>query len=162
MATQNDGTGLGSGMGDQIKQTASAIETDVERAAHKAADYAQSTIQSVRDEAVSLKDQAMDQARSAAEEGKSRAAEALAGVAHAARDAAAKLGENPNIAPVGKYGEQAADAIERFASTLRSKDVDVLLDDVTTAIRRNPAIAAGVAVAIGFALSRLLRSDSGR
>lgn len=150
MATHSDNIGTG----DPLATTAHNFENDAQNAAGQAKDK----FESVREQAMTFKDQALDQARSAAEEGKSKAAEAISGIAQAARDAAGQIGQNPNIAPVGRYGEQAADALERFASTLRNKEVDALVNDVAGLVRRNPAIAAGVAVAVGYALSRMLRS----
>lgn len=164
MATDNSSTGYGGQFGqaaDGLKDEAAKAADQITATAGDAADRAKDTFSGVREQAMSLKDQAFGQARSAAEEGKSRAAEAISGIAQAARDAAGQLGQNPTIAPVGKYGEQAADALERFAGTLRNKEVDALLDDVAGLVRRNPAVAAGVAVVVGFALSRLFRSDSG-
>ena len=166
MAIQNDPIGPG----ETLATTAHKIENEAHRLAEQAKEkfdevshQAMDKFGDVRDQAMTLKDQALGQARSAAEEGKSKAAEALSGIAQAARDAAGQIGQNPSIAPVGKYGEQAADALERFASTLRNKEVDALLNDVAGMVRRNPAIAAGVAVAVGYALSRMLRSgDSNR
>jgi ElaB/YqjD/DUF883 family membrane-anchored ribosome-binding protein len=113
----------------------------------------------VREQASKLADEAIEQARSAASEGKARAAQALSGVASAAREAADKLSDNPNAAPVGKFATQAADAIERFAGNLRDRDVDQLVDDVVGYVKRNPAIAVGAAVAVGFAIARLLRGS---
>ena len=121
---------------------------------------AQGAAEGVRDQALRLKDQALDQARSAASEGKEKAAETLSGVAQNVRDAARSLGQNETIAPVGKYANQAADAIEEFAGTLRNRDVDQLFNDISGFVRRNPAIAIGVAVAAGFAVSRLLKGGS--
>jgi ElaB/YqjD/DUF883 family membrane-anchored ribosome-binding protein len=155
-----------------IPERAAAAADDAVRAVESEAHAAQDAIRavgedlrdgasSVRAQASRLADQAIDQARSAATEGKSRAAEALTGVASAAREAAGKLGENPNAAPVGKVANQAADAIERFAGTLRDRDVDQLVDDVVGFVKRNPAVAVGAAVAVGFAIARMLRGGAG-
>lgn len=118
---------------------------------------AQEKAQQLRGEAMQLKDQALDKARTAAEEQKSRAANTIEDLAQSARDAVGQLSQNPNIAPVARYGEQAADALERFATTLRNKDIDQLMTEISGMVRRNPAIAVGVAVAAGFALTRVFR-----
>jgi uncharacterized protein YjbJ (UPF0337 family) len=124
------------------------------------AGQAKEQLQGVRDQALKLKDDALSQARGAAEQGKTRAAETIEELAQSARGAVEQLRQNPTAAPVAKYGDQAADALERFANMLRQKEIDQLVNDVAGLVRRNPAIAAGVAVAAGFAISRLLRGGS--
>lgn len=113
-----------------------------------------------RGQAMKYKDQALDQARSAAEDGKMKAADTIHGVADDLREAATSLGRNQTIAPVGKYANQAADALEDFAGTLRDKDIDQLVTEASGFVRRNPAIAIGIAVAAGFALTQILRGGS--
>lgn len=119
-------------------------------------------VEDFRDQAMRLKDQALGQARTAAEDGKARAADTIHDVAGNLRQAAGSLSQNQTIAPVGKYANQAADALENFAGTLRNKDVDQLVTEVSGYVRRNPAIAIGIAVAAGFALTQLLSGGSTR
>ena len=63
---------------------------------------------------------------------------------------------------VAQYARQAAEFLEEFAENLRTKNVDELVEDTRVLIRRSPAIAIGAAAAIGFALSRFLKSTSDR
>jgi uncharacterized protein YjbJ (UPF0337 family) len=133
---------------------------NVKDQANQLVGQAKEQLQGVRDQAMKLKDDALSQARGAAEQGKTRAAETIEELAQSARGAVEQLRQNPTAAPVAKYGDQAADALERFANMLRQKEVDQLVNDVAGLVRRNPAIAAGVAVAAGFAISRLLRGGS--
>lgn len=142
----DDATGRASGMADKARDAAQDFGA-----------RAQGAAEGVREQAMKFKDQALDSARSAAHDGKEKAAGALADVAQNVRQAADQLGQNKTIAPVGKFANQAADAIENFAGTLRDKDVDQLIDDVSGFVRRNPSIAIGVAVAVGFALVSALR-----
>src|SRR3546814_16333084 len=53
---------------------------------------------------------------------------------------------------------RAADSVSGFADTLRTKDVDELLDDARALVRKSPVIAIGTAAAIGFALVRLVKA----
>lgn len=152
---------------ETVVTAAEDVVRAVEGRAHEVQDAIRAIGEDVREEAASVRqqaarlaDEAIEQARSAATEGKARAAEALAGVASAAREAAGRLVDNPSAAPMGKVAHQAADAIERFAGTLRNRDVDELVDEVVGFVKRNPAVAVGAAVAVGFAIARLFRSGS--
>jgi len=179
MATQNPGFGdTPSATGIDVGASANSVSNAAADAVHafgaKAQDVgnrakaafgdlqgkAQDTAADLREQAMKYKDQALDQARHAAEEGKTRAADTIHGVAGDLREAATTLGRNQTIAPVGKYATQAADALEDFAGTLRNKDVDQLVTEVSAFVRRNPAVAVGIAVAAGFALTQLLRGGA--
>lgn len=115
----------------------------------------------VKTEASKLRDQATDRARSAAVTGKQRASETIDGLAQTVHETAAKL-EQQTSPQVARYAHQAADALDSLSATLRTKDVDELVDDARQLIRRSPAIAIGAAAAIGFALSRFLKASSER
>lgn len=109
------------------------------------------------DTAASFSDQAGARARDYAAQGKDRAVEALDNVASLVGDAAnqvsGKLGEQ-----YGGYIQQAADAVSGFATTLREKDTDDLLDDARSAVRSSPAIAIAAAAAVGFLVARVVKS----
>ena len=113
--------------------------------------------QKLKDEASKLGTQAADRARAFAGENKERATNALDEVAKmfegAALDVDARLGEQ-----YGKYARSAADGIANFSESLRGKEVDDLLEDVTAFVRKSPAIAVGVAAGLGFVLARLIKS----
>src|SRR3546814_8495932 len=63
---------------------------------------------------------------------------------------------------VGEYADQAARGREGFAQTLREKDLDGLVEDVGDFARRQPALFLGGAVALGFAMSRFLKTSGNR
>jgi len=111
----------------------------------------------LREEASKLGSQAAERARALAGEGKEKATGALDEVASmmksAANDVDARLGEN-----YGKYARSAADGISNFAESLRGKEVDDLVADVTAFVRKSPAVAVGVAAGLGFVLARLIKS----
>lgn len=116
-----------------------------------------STTDRLREEAGKLGSQAAEKARAYAGEGKERASGALDEVAkmlhNAAGDVDERLGEQ-----YGKYARSAADGVSGFADTLRGKQVDELVDDVTAFVKKSPVIAIGTAAAVGFVLARLIKS----
>ena len=111
----------------------------------------------LREGATNLRDQATTKVREYAVEGKGRATSALDDFSKVVNEAADsiddKLGEQ-----YGQYARQAADAVSGFADTLRRKEVDELYDDAVTLVRKSPAVAIGIAAAVGFALVRLVKS----
>lgn len=113
----------------------------------------------LREEAMRLRSQATDKARTAAEDGKARAATKVDEFARTAHDIASRIEEQTGP-QVGQYAHQAADMLDRLSDGLRNKSVDELLDDARTLIRANPAVAIGVAAAVGFALSRFLKATA--
>lgn len=113
--------------------------------------------QRIREEANRLSQQAGERARSYADEGKARATNALGEFSGMMRDAAGSVDER--LGPeYGRYARSAADSIESFARSLDQKQVDELLDDARDFVRKSPAVAIGVAAAIGFALARVVKS----
>ena len=115
------------------------------------------TRQAVRDHAGKLGQQATDKLRMLADDGKARAGGALDQVAQLLTDAAGqvddKLGEQ-----YGRYARDAAGQVQGFADGVRNKDVDELLDDARGFVRASPAVAIGVAAALGFATARLVQA----
>jgi ElaB/YqjD/DUF883 family membrane-anchored ribosome-binding protein len=118
---------------------------------------ARSATEKLREEAGKLGNQAADRARAFAGEGKDRATGALDDVAKmmesAALDVDARLGES-----YGRYARSAAQGISSFADSLRGKEVDDLIEDVTGFVRKSPVVAVGVAAGVGFVLARLIKS----
>lgn len=134
-----------------------ADETTIETTAETVESAKRSTSDTIREKAGEIGSEAADRARSFAAEGKDKATGALDEVAKmmqsAASDVDAKLGEQ-----YGKYARSAADGIANFSESLRGKEVDDLVQDVTAFVRKSPAIAVGVAAGLGFVLARLIKS----
>lgn len=161
LSMNTGGTNFGAtGAADEARNATKDVAGQAKAKLADVQGQAQAAVGDIREQAMKYKDQALDQARSAAEDGKAKAADTLHGVAGDLREAATSLGRNQTIAPVGRYANQAADALEQFAGDLRDKDVDQLVTEVSGFVRRNPAVAIGVAVAAGFALTQLLRGSS--
>jgi hypothetical protein len=95
-----------------------------------------------------------------AEDGKSELAKNFDGLVSIANELAARV-ESTGVGPLGAYAWQAAGLLRDIQTGLRDRPVDELLDEGRALIRREPALAVGVAVAAGFIAARLFKS-SGR
>lgn len=111
----------------------------------------------IKEGASDIKSQATGKVREYAEDGKARATTALDDFSKVVNDAAQSIDDRLG-AEYGDYARKAATAVSGFADTLRTKQVDELLDDARTAVRKSPVIAIGTAAALGFALIRLVKS----
>jgi len=109
--------------------------------------------------AAEIKDQISDKARTYAEEGKARASDGLDSVAKLIGDSVAQIEEKLG-ATYGGYARRAAEAVSDFSGNLRGKQVDELMDDARSLVRRSPAVAIGAAAATGFVLARLIKAGS--
>jgi ElaB/YqjD/DUF883 family membrane-anchored ribosome-binding protein len=107
--------------------------------------------------AQNLRDQATTKVREYAEEGKGRATTALDDFSGVLRDTALQIDDRIG-AEYGQYARRAADAVQDFADNIRTKEVDELYDDARNLVRKSPAVAIGVAAAVGFALVRLVKA----
>ncbi|GGO90275.1 hypothetical protein [Stakelama pacifica] len=111
----------------------------------------------IKDEASKLSKQAGEKARGYARDGKDRASGAIDEFAKLLDDAAGSVDSHMGE-QYGKYARSAAGQVSGFADTLRSREVEELLDDTRTFVRKNPAIAIGAAAAAGFLLARVLKA----
>ena len=112
-----------------------------------------------RDGAFQLRSHAGGTVRGMAEQAKSQVAGSLDGLVQLAHEIVSRLGA-ADSSPVARFGHQAAGALSDWSATVHDKSVDELLEDSRAIVRRSPALALGVAVATGFALSRFLRSTA--
>lgn len=113
----------------------------------------------VRDTTQSLRQQAGDRVRNYAVDGKDRATSALDSVAQVLAEAAASVDEKLG-GEYGQYAHRAADTVRTFTDSIRDKDVDELYDDARELVRKSPAVAVGLAAAIGFALIRVVKAGA--
>ena len=111
----------------------------------------------VQSEMNDFKAKAADGARAAAEKGKDRATEAVGSIGKLIRDSASTIDENVGK-QYGDYARSAAEMVEGFAGKMDAKDVDAIAEDARQFVRKSPAVAIGAAAAIGFVLSREVRS----
>jgi hypothetical protein len=97
-------------------------------------------------------------AKAALDQQKDAAASGLGEFAQVLRRAAGDTG-GAREAGVGRIADVAADQLERFSGTLRSKDLNSLVRDVETFAREQPVAFFGAAVAAGFLAVRFARSS---
>jgi len=113
--------------------------------------------QALRDNAGKVGQQATEKARSFAEQGKDRAGGALDQLSQLLHDAAGQV-DGKLGAQYGQYARQAATSVQGLSDQVRNKDVDELLDDARTFVRKSPAVAIGAAAALGFVMARLIQA----
>jgi hypothetical protein len=111
----------------------------------------------IRQGAQSLKSQATDRVRSYAVDSKGRASNTLDDLSRVVEDAARSIDERLGQ-EYGDYARKAARYVSDFSGSVRDKDVDELVDDVRTIVRKSPAAALGVAAVVGFTLVRLVKA----
>lgn len=112
----------------------------------------------LRDEAGKVINTLKSSAKEAANSGKAKTTDAIDDVTAMVEDVARTI--DTRVGPqYGDYARRAADALAGVSDSLKSKDVEQLLDDARDFIRRKPAVAIGAAAAIGFVLTRLLKAD---
>jgi len=90
---------------------------------------------------------------------KDRAADGIGSVTAAVRQSTSQLRDQQHDV-IARYVEQAADQIDRFAQSLRQKDVRELVDDAQRLARRQPAAFIGSAFAIGLIAARFAKSSA--
>jgi hypothetical protein len=129
-----------------------------------------STADQARDKAQQAGEQVKEKAQQAGEQAKGRVSnevdrrstevgEQATSVADAMRQASQQLREQGKD-QAAKPMEQAAQRVESAGQWLRDADGDQILGDVEDFGRRNPLAVAAGGLAIGFALSRLLKASS--
>lgn len=113
--------------------------------------------QTLKDEAGKIGRQATDSARGYVDTGKAKATGALDEFSKMIDEAASTVDEKLG-AQYGDYARSAAQSLSGFSDQLRSKEVDELLDDVRGFVRKSPAVAVGIAAALGFVVARVVKS----
>ena len=102
--------------------------------------------------------QARDSATSSLKDSRQQAADRIGGIASAVRSTSDHL-RNENQAGVANLTDSLADQVERLSDYLRDRDLRAFRDDVETFARRQPAVAVGVALALGMLGARFLKSS---
>jgi phage repressor protein C with HTH and peptisase S24 domain len=113
------------------------------------------TVSEWKTEAAQMAAHAAARARSAAASGRERTAEGMQALAQAARERAARMDPDSRIADLTR---STADGLERASASLKDFDLSDLAADARAIVRDHPAIAAGIAVAGGFALAQLIKA----
>jgi hypothetical protein len=118
-----------------------------------------STAEQAKQRAQEATEQARGRVRDEVDRRSTEAGEQATSVADAIRQASQQLREQGND-QAAKPMEQAAQRVESAGQWLRDSDGDRILHDVEDFGRRNPLAVAAGGLAIGFALSRLLKASS--
>lgn len=105
-----------------------------------------------------LMDTIRQQANSRLSSQKGRAADSLGSVVEAIRQTGQQLKDKNGT--LAGYADNAATQVERFASSLRDRDVSDIVDDVKMFAQRRPAVFLGTGVAIGLIAARFLKSSA--
>ena len=115
--------------------------------------------QAIRDGAGKVTQQATDRLRSLADDGKARAGSALDQLSQLLTDAAGQVDDKLG-AQYGQYARTAAGQVSGFADTIKNRNVDDLLEDARGLVKASPAVAVGIAAALGFVVARLVQSGA--
>ncbi len=119
---------------------------------------AKETLDDAKQQAAGLASRVKDEGKAALAQQKAGAAEQVTGVADALRSTADQLNQrNPQV---GRFVGYAAERLEGFGEQLRSRDLDGLIDDATRWGRESPVALFAGSIAVGFLLSRFLKSSA--
>jgi ElaB/YqjD/DUF883 family membrane-anchored ribosome-binding protein len=125
----------------------------------QAKERAQQAGEQVREKAQEATDQARGRVRDEVDRRSTDAGEQATSVADAIRQASQQLREQGKD-QAARPMDQAADRMESAGRWLRDSDGDAILRDAEDFGRRNPLAVAAGGLAVGFALSRLLKASS--
>lgn len=128
-------------------------------ATEQAKDTAQQATQQVKEAAQQGKQQARTQLRDQVDERSTQIGQQASTTADAIRQASSQLRENGQDGPA-RLIDSAAQRVEGVGSWLQNSDGDRILHDIEDLGRRQPLAVAAGGLAIGFALSRLLKASS--
>ncbi|HEY7073756.1 MAG TPA: hypothetical protein VH418_00240 [Solirubrobacteraceae bacterium] len=128
-------------------------------ATEQARQTAQQGAEQVKDKAREGAEQARARARDEVDRRSTQAGEQVSATAGAIRQASSHLREQGQDGPA-RLVDQAAGHVERAGSWLQESDGDRILHDVEDFARRQPLVVVAGGIAVGFALSRLLKASS--
>lgn len=150
--------------GNQPSLPGSAGNSDTSNTSLNVASVKQTGMRMVdeaRQYADDIANRAKDKGRSMFEQQKDTAVGQLDTVANALRSTAGQL-HGDGKQQVARYIDMAADELQSFGSRFREKDLNTLIDDTQNLARRSPGAFLAGTVAIGFLLTRFLKSSAER
>lgn len=116
-------------------------------------------VQQTKEAAGRVADQAVQQVKSQIETGKERATGSLEEIAQALHETGMSLRDR-DLGVVGQYADTGAEIVEQVTHYFRDHSVDQIADDVEDLARRQTGLFLGGAFALGFILTRFLKSTS--
>lgn len=143
--------------GDHAQRTSGVGET-VHDTVDRAKDEAGRLADDVKAEGREIGRAAGERAKDFAQTQKEAGADQASSVARAFDKAGDELAESSPI--VARYVHEAASAVDSVSQTLRERSLGGLMQDVNDYARREPVVFFGIAIAAGFALSRLVKSSA--
>ena len=125
---------------------------------------ARAQIKDVKDQVVDQARQSFRQARDSAgsslKESRQQAADRIGGFANAVRGTSERL-RSDDQNRVADLTDSLADQVERLSSYMRDRDLADFRRDAENFARRQPAVAVGIALALGLLGARFLKSSQG-
>lgn len=139
----------------QIRREAGSVGAEARGAVRDVMDEAKAAGERVKSEAAGLAGTVKQQLASQAEAQKDSVAERIAAVARQVHGAADGLRDQERW--LAELMDRGARELDGFAEELRQRDVRSLVGSVESLAHRHPALFMGTAVALGFALTRMVR-----
>jgi hypothetical protein len=141
-----------------IESERGSVTEELKGATHDVVREARSVGQTVRQEASGLAGTIRQGLSDQAAHQKNQIADRLSAVAERAQRTAGDLRQDE--AWLGNLLGRGADELAGMADELRGQDIADLIGSVEVFARRQPALFMGAAVAMGFALARVVGADS--
>jgi ElaB/YqjD/DUF883 family membrane-anchored ribosome-binding protein len=124
---------------------------------------------STREKIRGVKDQVVDQAKhsfrdardsasTSLNQSRTQAADRIGSIAQAVRGTGDRL-RMDNQGGIADLTDSLADSVDRLSSYLRDRDLGDVRQDVEAFARRQPAVAIGVALAVGLVAARFIKSS---
>jgi hypothetical protein len=134
-----------------------AIKEDVTQIAGAAVEQGRAFIDSAVEQGREFIDTAKEQAAGYVDQRKDEVAQSVASLAQSLRDACKQFDDRPNIRA---FTDSAADGLEHFAESIRSRSFNEIFEDVEAVVRRRPGAVAGASLAAGFLLARFIKASA--
>lgn len=119
---------------------------------------ARQTAEQAREEAQSMVEAQKRRMSRMADEQKGRAVHKVSALAEALKASGERLRQNDE-SRMAEYVERASDSLNSYAQRLRDRDLQEMYREAKDMARRNPSLFLGGAFALGFALTRFLKSS---
>ena len=105
-------------------------------------------------------DSATEAGKQRLDTGIGRAADQVEQVGDALSEAAARLGSSDQLGGLAAYTGRLADSLGELAERIRTRSIEDLTADARQAARSNPVLFLAGSVAVGFALTRILKAGT--
>ena len=142
-----------------MDETVSGGPTSPQTGQEAASEVSEQLSQTARDASDTVRrtaDDVTDQAVRGMESGKNRASQQFAETADSVRQSADQLRDRQQTW-LADLLDRGAEQLDHVSETLRSNDLQGLLNQLDSFARRQPAVFAGASMIAGFALARMAR-----